>query len=345
MARKDRKKRDEQDVAVLDASASGAAEAPPEPVQSGRITATDIQQKEFRVAFRGYNERDVDVFLDQVTEEVGRLHADNKRLREEVEHRGGSSLVGADEADAIIRQARLEAERIMSDARTNAAAVAGSATPQAGLTPDEAATARVLIGAFLAREREFLQTIANLIQDHAQSVKDNAGRAREEIASVQSAPPAGSAPSVPVGQPPAAPIPPPGPPAEPPPVPPPAPARVPAPPPSQSGPPPPEPHPAHEPGPATAPPPPPARIPEAAPAVRAPIEEPTPAPVRPPSTLLDPAPDESRIAPASDPTTAEPLRRDTPPQQQQPGAERPLPPPSGLEPEDRSIQELFWGEV
>src|SRR5262245_60744601 len=180
--------------------------------ESGRLTPSDIQQKEFRVAFRGYNERDVDVFLDQVTEEVGRLHADNKRLREEGEHRGGSSLVGADEADAIIRQARLEAERILSGARTNAAAVAVSATPQAGLTAGDGATSRVLIGAFLAREREFLQTIANLIQDHAQSVKDNAGRAREEIASVQSTSSA-SAPSTPSGPPPAAPIPPPAPPA------------------------------------------------------------------------------------------------------------------------------------
>ena len=30
-----------------------------------RITPTDIQQVEFRLAFRGYNERDVDAFLDQ----------------------------------------------------------------------------------------------------------------------------------------------------------------------------------------------------------------------------------------------------------------------------------------
>jgi DivIVA domain-containing protein len=38
-----------------------------------RITPVEIQQKEFRLAMRGYHERDVDEFLDEITEEVARL--------------------------------------------------------------------------------------------------------------------------------------------------------------------------------------------------------------------------------------------------------------------------------
>ena len=37
---------------------------------TGRITPKDIQEVEFRLAFRGYNERDVDAFLDRVTEDL-----------------------------------------------------------------------------------------------------------------------------------------------------------------------------------------------------------------------------------------------------------------------------------
>lgn len=48
------------------------------------ITPHDIQNKEFREAFRGYNEDDVDTFLDEVAEEYGRLYAENQRLRIQV---------------------------------------------------------------------------------------------------------------------------------------------------------------------------------------------------------------------------------------------------------------------
>ena len=57
----------------------------PQQARSTRITPVEIQQKEFRLAMRGYNERDVDRFLDELTEEVARLHAENKRLREQAD--------------------------------------------------------------------------------------------------------------------------------------------------------------------------------------------------------------------------------------------------------------------
>lgn len=140
-----------------------------------RVTPVDIQQKEFRLAFRGYNERDVDQFLDEVTEEVARLHAENKRLREEVSFKRTAPFDrgGVGEADAIVRQAREEAARIVGEAQARASIVG---TPGAGLTPSG------LLGPFLAREREFLQGLAALIQGHADAVKDGIRRAREEFA-------------------------------------------------------------------------------------------------------------------------------------------------------------------
>src|SRR5437867_11806685 len=105
-------------------------EVQPATGESSRITPVEIQQKEFGLAFRGYNERDVDQFLDEVTEEVARLYAENKRLREEVEFARTSrlSLGGAEEAEAILHRAREESARLLADARARASA----ADPGAG---------------------------------------------------------------------------------------------------------------------------------------------------------------------------------------------------------------------
>src|SRR2546428_3042003 len=135
-------------------------EAQPATGESTRITPVDIQQKEFGLAIRGYNERDVDQFLDELTEEVARLYAENKRLREEVEFARTSrlNLGGAEEAEAILRQAREEAARLLAEARARA-----SAGDQGAGAPAGRGTAAAP-APFVAQEREFLQNPANLIQ-------------------------------------------------------------------------------------------------------------------------------------------------------------------------------------
>lgn len=45
------------------------------------ITPQEIQNKEFREAFRGYNQDDVDTFLDDVAEAYGHAYGENQRLR------------------------------------------------------------------------------------------------------------------------------------------------------------------------------------------------------------------------------------------------------------------------
>ena len=52
------------------------------PAAGATITPLDIQQKEFRVSrFGGYRMRDVDEFLDRLTEVVTGLTEENARLR------------------------------------------------------------------------------------------------------------------------------------------------------------------------------------------------------------------------------------------------------------------------
>jgi len=131
-----------------------------------RLTPVDVQQKVFRLAFRGYNEQDVDHFLDEITEDLAAQHEENKRLREELELRGpgGGTEDARRHAEEIIRRAREEAARI------------SAAAPAAPVVPVGSAAATP---AFLVREREFLQRLAALVQDHAASLKSEARRARE----------------------------------------------------------------------------------------------------------------------------------------------------------------------
>jgi len=110
----------------------------------GPLTPRDIQEKVFKTqaGLRGYNEREVDEFLDRITEEFARLHAENQRLR--------SAL---------------------------AAGPGGAAPAVAPAMPADPA-AQEITGEFVAREREFLKNLATLIQSHAEAVKQDIGRAR-----------------------------------------------------------------------------------------------------------------------------------------------------------------------
>jgi len=49
-----------------------------------RITPLDIQQKEFRIKFRGFDMEEVDSFLELLREEMEELLRENANLREEV---------------------------------------------------------------------------------------------------------------------------------------------------------------------------------------------------------------------------------------------------------------------
>ena len=95
------------------------------------------------------------------------------------------------QADEIIQRAREEAERIVADGRARAASLGAAAgvAAAAGGTEEE----RAAINAFLAREKEFLQSLAGLVQGHAGSVKEMAKAARTR--GVAPAPPSAPTPT------------------------------------------------------------------------------------------------------------------------------------------------------
>jgi cell division initiation protein len=102
------------------------------------INPQEIQDREFREAFRGYNQDDVDTFLDEIAVEFGRLFQENQRmkvqlaaLQQEVARladardRAPATVAAAEPRidDAHIEEARKTADAALEDAKRRAAEV------------------------------------------------------------------------------------------------------------------------------------------------------------------------------------------------------------------------------
>ena len=154
-----------------------------------RITPEDVQRVEFRLAFRGYNERDVDAFLDRITEDLSAYTAAG----------GGAAPVGiaggeaSAEADQILARARAEADEILRRAREDAANIRATAAPAGAASGD----ARAAVAPFLNSEREFLQSLGSLVQGHAEEIKQMVMALRSRGEAAPASEPAGGPSLVP----------------------------------------------------------------------------------------------------------------------------------------------------
>ena len=153
---------------------------------TARITPVDIQQVEFRLAFRGYNERDVDAFLDRVTEDLSAYLEENQRLQTTPGVVRVPDPAPSDEAASVLTQAREEAAAIVRRAEDEAAAIRAAAGTGGGVD------ARAAVAPFLNKEREFLQGLGGLVQTHAEEIKAMVMALRSRAEAVQAGETAGS---------------------------------------------------------------------------------------------------------------------------------------------------------
>jgi DivIVA domain-containing protein len=132
-----------KDTTSGDASAWASAPA-------GRITPQEVQQKEFRVARfgAGYRMREVDEFLDQVTDAMSALVAENERLLQ-------GSVGGSPAPDRP------------------------SAPPSFSPQADDAG--RAAVDAFLRHEKGFLQDLGGLVQTHAEELRSMVRDVRRDV--------------------------------------------------------------------------------------------------------------------------------------------------------------------
>lgn len=75
-----------------------------------RITPMDIEQQEFTKSFRGYNEEEVDDFLDKIVKDYEELINENVRLNEEIE-KMQEKLREFSEIEETLRSALLNAQK------------------------------------------------------------------------------------------------------------------------------------------------------------------------------------------------------------------------------------------
>jgi cell division initiation protein len=75
-----------------------------------RITPMDIEQQEFTKSFRGYNEEEVDDFLDKIVKDYEELINENVRLNEEIE-RMQEKLKEFSQIEETLRSALLNAQK------------------------------------------------------------------------------------------------------------------------------------------------------------------------------------------------------------------------------------------
>ncbi len=83
------------------------------------LTPLDIQQQQFRVRFRGFDIREVDRFLEQVSEVFAAMHSDNKSLREEI-RRLKLETQGYKEREETFKRAMLNSQKVLEQMKDNA---------------------------------------------------------------------------------------------------------------------------------------------------------------------------------------------------------------------------------
>lgn len=74
----------------------------------------DIEQQEFSRSFRGYNEEEVDDFLDKIVKDYEELISENTRLNEEIE-RMKEQLKEYSEIEETLRSALLNAQKLAEE--------------------------------------------------------------------------------------------------------------------------------------------------------------------------------------------------------------------------------------
>jgi cell division initiation protein len=83
------------------------------------LTPLDIQQQQFQVRFRGFDIREVDRFLEQVSEAFANVQTDSKNLKEEI-RRLKLENQGYKEREETFKRAMLNSQKVLEQMKDNA---------------------------------------------------------------------------------------------------------------------------------------------------------------------------------------------------------------------------------
>lgn len=156
-----------------------------------RVTPIDIQQKRFHVVFRGYERLEVEVFLDQVRDEMEMLLREMTELRE-FRQSYDERLRELNEREETVKNTMLLTQKLMEDQKDNARREAAVIIKEAEFrgqqilsdAQDERAKLEVEIQELKRRKHHFLQDVKKVVQMHQEMVsfEEAGGAAAEEPA-------------------------------------------------------------------------------------------------------------------------------------------------------------------
>ncbi len=141
------------------------------------ISPLDVQQKQFHVAFRGYEQSEVDGFLDQVREEMESLLREVTELRE-FRQTYDTRVRELNEKEETVKNTMLMTQKLAEDMKENARKEAALIVKDAEVRSQEivanAQQERAKIEADLVelrrRRHHFLQDVKKVIQMHLEMV-------------------------------------------------------------------------------------------------------------------------------------------------------------------------------
>lgn len=144
------------------------------------LTPVDIHNKEFSRSFRGYNEEEVNDFLDQIIKDYELLIKENKRLREEneelnerlahfsnIEESLSKSIIVAQEtAEEVRGNAKKEAQLIIKEAEKNADRIINEALARARKIALEADDLKRWAATYRTRFRSMIEAQLEMLENN-----------------------------------------------------------------------------------------------------------------------------------------------------------------------------------
>jgi len=158
------------------------------------LTPMEIHNKEFSKGFRGYNEDQVDQFLDKIVEEFEKLYKENIELKEKVAASGDQisqyktientlkeTLITAQRtADEVTATAQKKSELILEAADQQARRIVESANGNVLEIQKEYQDTKKQVQIFKSRFKSLLETQMELIIGHAAVTDDEYFNLKEE---------------------------------------------------------------------------------------------------------------------------------------------------------------------
>ncbi|MBI5739524.1 MAG: DivIVA domain-containing protein [Nitrospirae bacterium] len=156
-----------------------------------RITPLDIQQKQFKTRFRGFDMEDVDSFLELIREEMEELLRENANLREESK-RYEKQLKEYKNIETTLKDTLISTQQMVDEYRNTAKKEAELIVKEAELKTDEmisAAQEKIVkihedITDLKGIRRHFKEELKRLIESHMRMLefdKEREAEASNEI--------------------------------------------------------------------------------------------------------------------------------------------------------------------